>query len=54
MTKFYVTLNIDVEADNVDEARTLAYDIMYYGEGEALCKSETAKILNYSVEVDEE
>lgn len=53
MSKFYVTLTLEVEADNVDEARTLAYDMYFYGEPEALSKSQFGVIQNYSVEVDE-
>lgn len=54
MTKFYVTLNLEVEADNVDDARQVAYDMYFYGEDEAIAKSDFAVISSYNVEVDEE
>ena len=53
MTKFYVTINLEVAADNADEARSLGYDLYFYGRDEAESKSEFGTIEDYSVEVDE-
>lgn len=53
MTKFNVSLHIYVDADNVDEARDLAYDTLFYGRDDAEGKGN-AVILDYNVEVDEE
>jgi hypothetical protein len=53
MTNFYVILKLEVEADNVDEARALAYDTYHYGGSIAEDESESGFILSYKVEVDE-
>ena len=53
MNKFYVTVELEVMADNVDEARTLGYDLYFYGRDEAESKSEYGNILDCTVSVDE-
>ncbi len=54
MPKFYVTLHLEIEADNVDEAREIGYHVLENGEEHAALQvSDEATILNSKVEVDE-
>lgn len=53
MTTFTVTLSMEIEAYDLDEARQFGYDVFNNGQYAAELQSECAYIKDYNVEVVE-
>ena len=49
MKPFWITLSMRIEADNVDEARSVAYEILEYGS-----ENNDVELFDVTVSVDEE